>query len=497
MTAAKKVLLVLPSLPLHPSASELSTDDSDREDDGGSEHIEQDHHGCRGSSPRKATAESPGAAERWESRALPPSEVEKNQEAAGGDNVEVGKRRVHTEQDGETTPAARKRKSESAAAERTPKSQSKAKTRNSRNADWLPGASPRKMEERAAPSSASSDDDSAVAAAAAGPQGEEGGGCSERNRSKTRGTPPSKKYNGVKEKSKAARQAAFWEVPEKRPKVSGGAGGGGEEQKAAVRPKGQKDVWSSIQAQWPKKTLKELFSDSDTEAANSPPPPAPPPATSSCPEEEDDDDEEGVGLEDVRGRPHPEDEEVPSEGPGESDKLQEFPSSSGSNSVLNTPPTTPESPPAGGAGAGRSSAEDSAQQLRPSPPHNQPPPAPAVNPSLCSEGQTDALLPLPPPTPLGATREEAAGSRSSETDSSTVEVESLGGELQELPLSSRDDGAASPSKAFDVGLSCSSSSCGCSHELSGSSQQESEPKSRGKKKIITNKPTEVSSYSLF
>lgn len=349
----------------------------------------------------------------------------------------------------------------------------------------MPGASPRRTEERGAASSASSDDDSAAAAAVAGPQAEDAGG-SERNRSKTKGTPPSKKYNGVKEKSKAARQAAFWEVPEKRPKVSGGGGGSGEEQKAAaaaaaaVRPKGQKDVWSSIQAQWPKKTLKDLFSDSDTEAANSPPQPPPPFASSSCPDEDEDDFEEGEGLEDAKGGGHPEDEEAPSEEPAESDKLQEFPSSSGSNSVLNTPPTTPESPPAGSAGVGRGTAEDLAQQPRPSPTHSHLPPTPAVEPGLSSELHTDGVLPFLPPAPLGSTREEAAGGRS-ETDSSTVEVESLGGELQELLPSSREDGTASPSKAFDVGLSCSSSSCGYSHELSGGSQQESEPKSRGKK----------------
>ncbi|XP_072265306.1 AT-rich interactive domain-containing protein 4B isoform X2 [Pyxicephalus adspersus] len=38
-----------------------------------------------------------------------------------------------------------------------------------------------------------------------------------------------------------------------------------------LRAKDPKDVWSSIQGQWPKKTLKELFSDSDTEEAPSPP----------------------------------------------------------------------------------------------------------------------------------------------------------------------------------------------------------------------------------
>lgn len=475
--ALTKVLLVRPSTTHPPSASELSTDDSEREDNGGSEHNEQDHHSCKGSGPRKPSAEPPG-----ESRASPPSEAVKNQEAAGGDNLEVGKRRSHLDPDVDTTPAARKRKSEAVLGERTPKSQSKAKTRNARNSEWLPGASPRKTEERGAASSASSDDDSAIAAAV-GPQPQDGG-PNERNRSKSKGTAPSKKYNGVKDKSKAARQAAFWEVPEKRPKMSGGGSGSGEEQKAAAaaaaaaRPKGQKDVWSSIQAQWPKKTLKDLFSDSDTEAANSPPPPPPPFASSSCPDEEEDDYEEG--LEDTRSGDLPEDEEARSEGPADSDKLQEFPSSSGSNSVLNTPPTTPESPPSGSAGAGRGATEDSAQQPQPSPTHSHLPPTPAVEPGLPLELPTDGVLPLPPPAALGSTREEAAGVRS-ETDSSTVEVESLGGELQELTPPSRDDEAASPSKAFDVGLSCSSSSCGCSHDLSGSSQLESEPKSRGKK----------------
>lgn len=67
-----------------------------------------------------------------------------------------------------------------------------------------------------------------------------------------------------------------------------------------------------------------------------------------------------------------------------------------------------------------------------------------------------------------------AGGRS-ETDSSTVEVESLGGELQDLP---QDDGAGSPSKVFEVSLSCNSSSS-CSLELSSNGQQESEQKSKG------------------
>ncbi|CAL8300139.1 unnamed protein product [Merluccius merluccius] len=192
----------------------------------------------------------------------------------------------------------------------------------------------------------------------------------------------------MKEKTKASRSTTFWEIPEKRVKVSASA-----EEKPTVRTKGQKDVWSSIQAQWPKKTLKELFSDSDTEAANSPPPPPDPtrPSVQEEPREEE--------------RPDAGPEEEASEEQGENDKLQqEFPSS-GSNSVLNTPPTTPESPSTAGL-----PSEDLGQARPPSPP-------PTVDPTLPSES-TAATLPLEP------TPEEAAGGRS-ETDSSTVEVESL------------------------------------------------------------------------
>ncbi|XP_059179844.1 AT-rich interactive domain-containing protein 4B isoform X2 [Centropristis striata] len=413
-------------------ASEMSTDESEHEDEEG-EHNEEDRPGCRGS-PRKAAPEPPQASEGWES--APPPEASKPSPVSGKSQdvvsaegaADVGKRRSQPEVEGEAS--SRKRKSDGAA-ERTPKGQSKAKTRSTRSADWLPVGSPRKLEERAAgpgeergaSSSSSSDDEGAALA-------ETQVGESERSRPKTKGS-PSKKYNGMKEKTKGGRQAGFWEIPEKRAKMSGNA-----EERPAVRSKGQKDVWSSIQAQWPKKTLKELFSDSDTEAANSPPPPVPP-----CLEE--------PSVEQDAG---PEDEA--SEEQMENDKLQEFPSS-GSNSVLNTPPTTPESP----SGGGGSAVEDSG----PAQPSSPPPSIPAA---LPSEPVSDALPPGPIP-------EEVAGGRS-ETDSSTVEVESLGGELQELP---QDEGAGSPSKVFDVSLSCNSSSS-CSLELSSSSQQESEQKSK-------------------
>lgn len=406
----------------------MSTDESEREDEEG-EPNEQDRPGSRGS-PRKTPPEPTQNSERWESGTPPegskPSPVPgKNQDCA--ESSDVGKRRSQPEPGEAST---RKRKSDSAA-ERAPKVQSKAKTRNTRSADWLPGGSPRKLEERlsgpgeekGALSSCSSDDEGAALAESQVEQ-------SERSRPKTKGS-PSKKYNGMKEKTKADRQAGFWEIPEKRAKISVNA-----EERPAIRSKGQKDVWSSIQAQWPKKTLKELFSDSDTEAANSPPPPVP-----SCLEE--------ACVEQDAG---PEDDAL--EEQLENDKLQEFPSS-GSNSVLNTPPTTPESPSGGG-----SAVEDSGQ-AQPSPPPS------SITPSLPSEPVSDTL----PPGPI---QEEMAGGRS-ETDSSTVEVESLGGELQDLP---QDEGAGSPSKVFEVSLSCNSSSS-CSLELSSNGQQESEQKSKG------------------
>ncbi|XP_012709013.2 AT-rich interactive domain-containing protein 4B isoform X4 [Fundulus heteroclitus] len=407
-------------------ASEMSTDESEREDEEPERHEDDQPSG----SVRRGPTEPPQASERWES-GVPPegSKVSsvsgKVPDAVSAESPDGGKRRGQPESEREV--GTRKRKSDGAA-ERTTKGQSKVKTRNTRSADWLPSGSPRKLEERGAGpggergalSSSSSEDESAAVAEMPAEE-------NERSRTKPKG-PPSKKYNGMKEKSKAGRQAGFWEVPEKRAKGSGSA-----EEKAAIRPKGQKDVWSSIQAQWPKKTLKELFSDSDTEAANSPPPPVPP-----CLDESRADEEAG-----------PEDDG--SEEQMENNKLQEFPSS-GSNSVLNTPPTTPESP-SGGA----STAEDCGQAQPPSPP-------PSLTPALPSEPVSDAL----PPDPI---QEEAAGGRS-ETDSSTVEVESLGGELQELP---QDDGAASPSKVYDVGLSCNSSS---SLELSSSSHQDSEQKAK-------------------
>uniref|UniRef100_A0A8C7ZA62 AT-rich interactive domain-containing protein 4B n=1 Tax=Oryzias sinensis TaxID=183150 RepID=A0A8C7ZA62_9TELE len=406
-------------------ASELSTEESEHEDEDREVPGEEQH----GPSLKKSPAEPPPPlppSEQWENEA--PADKSSSVSGKGQESVEnAGKLRGQAEAEAEAS-STRKRKSDGAA-ERTPKGQPKAKVRNTRGGEWLPKSSPKKPDdvaaspggERAGLSCSSSDDD-----ISAPPEPQVDGG--ERSRPKSK-TSPSKKYNGMKEKTKAGRQAGFWETPEKRAKASANP-----EDRAAVRPKGQKDVWSSIQAQWPKKTLKDLFSDSDTEAANSPPPPA-------CLKEP------GVTRQDADL------EEEASEEQMELDKLQDFPSS-GSNSVLNTPPTTPESPSGGG-----SVVEDSAQ----APPSS---PQTSTAPTLPPEPVPDAL----PPGPI---QEEVAGGRS-ETDSSTVEVESLGGELPDLP---QEDGEGSPSKVYGVNLSCNSSSY--SPERSCSSQQDCEQKSKG------------------
>ncbi|XP_072293397.1 AT-rich interactive domain-containing protein 4B isoform X2 [Eucyclogobius newberryi] len=418
-------------------ASELSTDESEREEEEPG-RIEEERPG-RG---RKAPSDPCSKAELWESGdppegSKPASALGKSQDAMGAEGNDTVKRR--NQADTEPEVSSRKRKSDGVL-ERTPKGNSKAKTRSTRSADWLPGTSPRKQERGPAPGgdSSSSEDESTTDA-----QPE----SSERGRPKTKGA-PSKKYNGMKEKNKGARQSAFWEIPDKRTKTSPNS-----EERPAVRSKGQKDVWSSIQAQWPKKTLKELFSDSDTEAANSPPPPVP--SCLSVPPDPEGGPEDEVTEEQM-----------------ELDK-QEFPSS-GSNSVMNTPPSTPGSPSGGG-----STVEDSGPAQPPSP-------RPVTPPALPQE---PVSVPLPP----GPTAEEGPGR--SESDSSTVEVESLGGE-QDLP---QNEGAGSPSKPFDPSLSCNSSSC--SLELSSSSPQESEQKSKGTANLIfrgnDSKSHTVSALSSF
>ena len=312
-------------MPLCVPASETSTDEDDREDEEG-DRDDEDRPGGRGALRRGGPPDLPYGAERWdggpplEGCKQPPTVTGKIQEPISSESSETGKRRGQSEFEVDVSP--RKRRSEGAA-ERSTKGPSKAKTRSTRSADWLPAGAPRRAEDRGergpcpgeerAPSSSCSSEDEGLQT----PEGPAGDG--DRSRPKPRGS-PSKKYNGIKDKPRGGRPSGFWDIPEKRAKMASGS----VEERPAGRSKGQKDVWSSIQAQWPKKTLKELFSDSDTEAANSPPP-----AVSAS------------GLEEARGeREGALGDEALEE---QNDKLQEFPSS-GSNSVLNTPPTTPESP---------------------------------------------------------------------------------------------------------------------------------------------------------
>lgn len=403
-------------------ASESSTDDSEREEDGEADHDEEER-GGRSSLRKGVRFEPPRAPQQWKSGGpsegfKTPAGVDNTHELSGRDCPEPAKRKAQFEAE-----VTKKKKAE-ALGERTLKSQTKGKSRGSRAGDWLPGSSPKKLEERVAgedggPQTCSSSEDEADPSTEAQAKEES------RGHSKTKSS-SSKKYNGLKEKNKAG-CSGFWDVPEKRGKMLAGT----EERAPSCRTKGQKDVWSSIQVQWPKKTLKDLFSDSDTEAANSPPPAvtAPDePCTEPAGDEENGEEQQ---------------ETIPGEHPG-----------SGTNSVLNTPPTTPESP-----AVGEGPQEVLAEVRSSSPP---------------ASPQTVSL----PPGPLV---EERTGGRS-ESDSSTVEVESLAGEIQEMHQEEGE--AGSPSKAFDGNLSCNSNS-NCSVSLSHSSLQESDPKAKGKCNTIS------------
>lgn len=227
---------------------------------------------------------------------------------------------------------------------------------------------------------------------------------------------PTKKYNGLEEKRKSLRTTGFYsgfsEVAEKRIKLLNNS----DERLQNSRAKDRKDVWSSIQGQWPKKTLKELFSDSDTEAAASPPHPVPEEGTA---EEslqtvaEEESCSPSVELE--KPPPVSVDSKPTEEKTVEvSDRKADFPSS-GSNSVLNTPPTTPESPS-------------------------------SVTVTEASQHQSSVTV----SEPLAPNQEEIRSIKS-ETDS-TIEVESVGGELQDL----HSEGNSSPA-GFDASVSSSSS----------------------------------------
>ncbi|XP_026644193.1 AT-rich interactive domain-containing protein 4B isoform X3 [Microtus ochrogaster] len=237
----------------------------------------------------------------------------------------------------------------------------------------------------------------------------------EEEKSKAKMT-PTKKYNGLEEKRKSLRTTSFYsgfsEVAEKRIKLLNNS----DERLQNSRAKDRKDVWSSIQGQWPKKTLKELFSDSDTEAAASPPHPAPDEGTveeslQTVAEEESC----SPIIELEKPLPASVDSKSVEEKPLEvSDRKTEFPSS-GSNSVLNTPPTTPESPS-------------------------------SVTVTEASQQQSCVTV----SEPLAPNQEEVRSIKS-ETDS-TIEVDSVVGELQDL----QSEGNSSPA-GFDASVSSSSS----------------------------------------
>ncbi|XP_033873391.3 AT-rich interactive domain-containing protein 4B isoform X1 [Acipenser ruthenus] len=403
-------------------ASESSAEESECEDGDDEDEYEEEQE-SQGKEEKIGSLESMHVLERWqvglsldERR---PAMVEEQEEPEHLSDTQDSVMNTRAEQEGEAESEKEEElkrkleiKQEERATERPSKSQLKRKRRNSRMEEWLRTGSHEQVEDRAKPvslgftgSSSSEDEDEQK-------QHQQQEEEEEQERTKTKNT-LSKKYNGLEEKRKCGRPAGFWDVPEKRPKLLGGS----EERLPNSRAKGQKDVWSSIQGQWPKKTLKELFSDSDTEAANSPPPVPPPedPRQEPAPEEI-------TEKERIEGKLSNEERE---------EKRAEFPSS-GSNSVLNTPPTTPESPSLSGS------------RMKPNRTPPAAPPPPAANP----------LPPPPAPSPTAhhPVQEENVGGRS-ETDSSTVEVESLGGELQEI----RSEGGGSP-MVFDSSLSSNSNS---------------------------------------
>ncbi|XP_048223671.1 AT-rich interactive domain-containing protein 4B isoform X4 [Perognathus longimembris pacificus] len=237
----------------------------------------------------------------------------------------------------------------------------------------------------------------------------------EEEKSKAKMT-PTKKYNGLEEKRKSLRASGFYsgfsEVAEKRIKLLNTS----DERLQNSRAKDRKDVWSSIQGQWPKKTLKELFSDSDTEPAASPPHPAPEEGAAEEPLQTVAEEESCSPSAELEKLPPATIDTKPIEEKtvDVSERKADFPSS-GSNSVLNTPPTTPESPS-------------------------------SVTVTEASQQQSS----VPVSEPLAPSQEEVRSIKS-ETDS-TIEVDSVVGELQDL----QSEGNSSPA-GFDASVSSISS----------------------------------------
>uniref|UniRef100_A0A4W5MM98 Tudor-knot domain-containing protein n=1 Tax=Hucho hucho TaxID=62062 RepID=A0A4W5MM98_9TELE len=496
-------------------ASDSSTDDIDHQDEEGDCEEEDDRPGGRGGLRKGGTPEHlrkggtpehlrkgvllepPHTLDHWEGAAFTdvpktPLVAGNGQEPINKDAPEAVKRRSQSEfeaeREGPGSSASRKRKSEGATGERSerthigPPSKTKLPTRSIRNTDWL-SRDPRKAEERGGggpgeerggpagggSSSSSSDDEGGAPPPTDPNQSEETDRARERPSSCPKPKPsPSKKYNGMKDKTdkgggsgSVARPVGFWDIPEKRAKMAAIADER-ERQVGGGRTKGQKDVWSSIQAQWPKKTLKELFSDSDTEAANSPPPPGPAQSFSSGLEERESKGEQSGDGDEAGGGPEREDPETSEENQEKKERMseqEEFPSS-GSNSVLNTPPTTPESPSMEGISSGaivQSSGTGSNWTQPSSPPPSigtsalsgtgsnwtQPSsPPPSTETSALSGTGSNWTQPSSPPPSSGAPALGKTPSSDltpgrpnplpghSETESSTVEVESLD---QDLP----------------------------------------------------------------
>uniref|UniRef100_A0A8C3FCQ4 AT-rich interaction domain 4B n=1 Tax=Chrysemys picta bellii TaxID=8478 RepID=A0A8C3FCQ4_CHRPI len=393
-------------------ASESSADDSDQEDDQSAQNV---HNDGKEESPDETVSqdknelcpkeEESSSSPQEEGKALadvaPPKSVSKSPERLRKELEELAD---DTDYEGEDEATKKRKEVKKEVVDKTTKSQVKrGKRRYCITEECVKTGSPNRKDEKSKSkdshslehsSNSSSDED-------------------EEDKSKLKIT-PTKKYNGIEEKRKSLRTSGFYsgfsEVAEKRIKLLNNS----DERLQNTRAKDRKDVWSSIQGQWPKKTLKELFSDSDTEAAASPPHASEDPAVEeqlqtlaeevSLPSSE----LEQPLLASIDVKPV---EEKPTE---MSDKKVEFPSS-GSNSVLNTPPTTPESPS-------------------------------SVTVTDSSRHQSSVTV-----SETLAPNQEEIRSIKSESDS-TIEVDSVVGELQDL----QSEGNISPT-GFDASVSSSSS----------------------------------------
>ncbi|XP_069811656.1 AT-rich interactive domain-containing protein 4B [Dendropsophus ebraccatus] len=218
------------------------------------------------------------------------------------------------------------------------------------------------------------------------------------------------KKSSSDDKKKTLRASSFYtslaDMQEKRTKLLNYS-----EERA--RAKERKDVWSSIQGQWPKKTLKELFSDSDTEGAASPPRVNRDDASLNSTAQPVKDESRDLSAEFLKPITDGIEFKAADEKTVEfGDKKVDFPSS-GSNSVLNTPPTTPESTLSSSEYRRTQSTIESLENVE--------------------------------------TNQEEVESMKSETNS-TIEVDSVSCELQDL----QSEGNLSPT-GFDASISSSSS----------------------------------------